>query len=283
MIDRLKIIFFIGLILIIPIFSESLSFDMTDEAQDVNEKIDYESSKISHKQQKAIGKFLGFDKPVNYTIESAESYCYYIKDAVSRNGCLSGIKLARDDISGAESYCYYMKDADSRNGCLSGIKLARDDISGAESYCYYIKDADSRNGCLSGIKLAKDDISGAESYCYYIKDADSKNGCLSGIKLAKDDISGAESYCYYIKDADSRNGCLSDVALTGYFIKQAENNENDSNYEVNQIEEDITKINKELLSDKAEALEMIKELESCPECLEDKETKKLYLQLKGDL
>jgi len=219
-----RIIFFIGLILFNLTFANALSFDMTDDAQEVNEKIEYESSKISNRQQKAIVKFLGLDKPLDYS------------------------------------------------------------ISGAENYCHYIKDSDGRYGCLAGIKLAREDISGAENYCHYLRDSDSRYGCLAGIKLAREDINGARNYCHYLKDNDSRYGCLSDVSLTGYFLKEKEKISNEGNEEIYSVQQEIYEAENKLETDKSEALQLLQELESCPECMEDDEDlKELYLQLKGEM
>jgi len=158
-------------------------------------------------------------------------------------------------------------------------------ISMAQSYCYSIKDKDGLNDCMSGIQLAKEDISMAQSYCYNIKDKDGLNGCMSGIQLAKEDISMAQSYCYNIKDKDGLNGCMSGVNIIGFFLKKAEEDNSYSRSEVVQIEQNIKQIETELDSDKSEVLAMIRELEACRSegCLDDPETKELYLQLKGDL
>ena len=128
-------------------------------------------------------------------------------------------------------------------------------------------------------------ISMAQSYCYSIKDKDGLNDCMSGIQLAKEDISMAQSYCYNIKDKDGLNGCMSGVNIIGFFLKKAEEDNSYSRSEVVQIEQNIKQIETELDSDKSEVLAMIRELEACRSegCLDDPETKELYLQLKGDL
>jgi hypothetical protein len=136
---------------------------------------------------------------------------------------------------------------------------------------------------MSGIYLAKEDISMAQSYCYSIKDKDALNGCMSGIYLAKEDILMAQSYCYSIKDKDGLNGCMSGVNITGFFLKKEKKEEEYQASKMNDINSNINQTKKEINEDKEEALKLIQELESCPKCLEDPETKILYLQLKGSL
>ena len=123
----------------------------------------------------------------------------------------------------------------------------------------------------------------AQGYCAQLRDEDGRNGCMAGIYLAKEDLSMATGYCAQLKDEDGRNGCMADVNVVGYFVAENKKESSYDNSEILKIEEETKQLEKELDADKAEALEMIRELEACEECLKDPEMKELYLQLKGDL
>jgi len=67
----------------------------------------------------------------------AQSECYIIKDADSKNYCLA---TAKHD----KSYCYSIKDADRKTFCLAQVGKER-------TRCYSIKSSDLKNHCLASL------------------------------------------------------------------------------------------------------------------------------------
>lgn len=180
--------------------------DAMQEAQTVNDtRQQKQAKKVADYLKKVLDQF----GPYN----GAAGYCFQVRNEDAKNGCLSRVAKANNDLTRSQSHCLSIKSADARNACMAGYYLAQGSGSMAQSQCLSIRDTDSRNACFSEIEASQGKATQAESYCLAIRIKDAKSSCSSGIYAAKGDHQRANSYCHAVSDPDTKNVCYSGAEI----------------------------------------------------------------------